>query len=494
MFFLLLPSNPVEQDLDSFIRTFRSERAQSKMSNSPRDVPLSSAPRSSNTEVTKSFSMNSTRPLPSLSEHDIQKMKYKIDLDKQVAEKKQRNDQEWETKLERDKKYAKQQALFGRHEQTNPIRKQELEQILAQSKIPSPLVLKKPEILAHHYQHLNGSNDNNNNFDSSQQLTYRHYSPNGNYSAKTTKPSSPSNDFLQSSNSNFQRFYSTKTSENRISSHVTPLSTTAQPVKGDAHDPFISFDPNKEPQQVFNIIPQQNLYEPWGRPGAGAPLIHQETGQKFTRYAGTLEDKLNTVGPLSFYREQYNGNIFDQKRDIEIEKTRRQQEKQERRLNPGETAADWISQLEGSHYPLKFHKPTTKTTRHYTGTHDPYSAEESQTFRNELSRQTQERARQLQIARYEDNLADLCHTEVQNSWWGREAAGVAKPKNRPANPQNTSNNSQSYWTSNTLGQRITTDNKPSLPVRYYDAQFSYSKPKFVSKHTNFYQLSDSNNT
>jgi hypothetical protein len=43
---------------------------------------------------------------------------------------------------------------------------------------------------------------------------------------------------------------------------------------------------------VFNIIPQQDLYDPWGRPGAGAPLVHGPTGQKFTRYSGSLQDKL----------------------------------------------------------------------------------------------------------------------------------------------------------------------------------------------------------
>ena len=43
---------------------------------------------------------------------------------------------------------------------------------------------------------------------------------------------------------------------------------------------------------MFNSIPQHDLYDPWGRPGAGAPLIHAPTGQKFTRYSGSLQDKL----------------------------------------------------------------------------------------------------------------------------------------------------------------------------------------------------------
>ena len=46
---------------------------------------------------------------------------------------------------------------------------------------------------------------------------------------------------------------------------------------------------------MFNIIPQQDLYDPWGRPGAGAPLIHQPTGQKFTRYSGSLQEKLVNI-------------------------------------------------------------------------------------------------------------------------------------------------------------------------------------------------------
>ena len=57
----------------------------------------------------------------------------------------------------------------------------------------------------------------------------------------------------------------------------------------------MDIDPNKEGQNVFNIIPQQDLYDPWGRPGAGAPLIHAPTGQKFTRYSGSLQDKLVRV-------------------------------------------------------------------------------------------------------------------------------------------------------------------------------------------------------
>ena len=55
---------------------------------------------------------------------------------------------------------------------------------------------------------------------------------------------------------------------------------------------FVCIDPNKEGQNVFNSIPQHDLYDPWGRPGAGAPLIHAPTGQKFTRYSGSLQDKL----------------------------------------------------------------------------------------------------------------------------------------------------------------------------------------------------------
>ncbi len=52
---------------------------------------------------------------------------------------------------------------------------------------------------------------------------------------------------------------------------------------------------------MFNIIPQQDLYDPWGRPGAGAPLVHPPTGQKFTRYSGSLDDKLVTTSHSLHY-------------------------------------------------------------------------------------------------------------------------------------------------------------------------------------------------
>ena len=67
-------NKPVEQDLDSFIRTFRSQRAQSRMSNPSSDALISSSTNAS------ADNAKSIRPLPTFSEHDIQKMKYKIDL------------------------------------------------------------------------------------------------------------------------------------------------------------------------------------------------------------------------------------------------------------------------------------------------------------------------------------------------------------------------------------------------------------------------------
>ncbi|CAF4336287.1 unnamed protein product, partial [Adineta steineri] len=108
---------------------------------------------------------------------DIQKMKYKIDLDKQLAEQKQRNTLEWETKLERDKKYAKQQAVFGRHDYSTPIKKQDLEQIVSQSTQPIPLLLRKPEQLSLHYQQLNVPNGINNLLQQSTDKNSSQYSP-----------------------------------------------------------------------------------------------------------------------------------------------------------------------------------------------------------------------------------------------------------------------------------------------------------------------------
>ncbi|CAF3018673.1 unnamed protein product [Rotaria sp. Silwood2] len=446
----------------------------------------SSYPGSTNFDTQSEVNFSTTYPLRSLSPEDIQKMKYKIDLDKQVAEKKQRRVREWETKIEREKKYVRHQP-FGKHDNTTIINQQDLEEILTKGRAPSPS-LDMPQQLPVNYPQSHISNENN-MYGSSQQPTYNNSPPYTNYSNTQTQPPSPHKNDSENNNYNFQRFYGPNTNANETPKQVSSSNGTAQPIKGDAHDPFLLFDPNKEGQNVFNIIPQQDLYDPWGRPGGGAPLIHQPTGQKFTRYSGSLQDKLNTTGPLGFHRRQYSGNIDEQKRDLEVEQRRRQHEQMEHRSNAGDTA-EWISQLESSRYPLRLHLPTTQTTREYIGARDRYRAEESRSLHNDLVRQAEERYRNQQINRYQNSIAELQHTEAQNSWWGKSGGGAPARTNRRHNVQNTLENPRQKWTTNHLGQLVAAEDDGPGQLKYHDSDYYYPKVKGFSSHRNYYQIKD----
>lgn len=419
----------------------------------------------------------SNQSIRSLSPDDINKLKYKIDLDKQVAEKRERLTKEWETKIERDKKYVRNQP-FGRHDHRAVLNPRELEDILKKGRAPSPMI-EMPQQLP-----LQVRNN---------------YPPNAtnNYGPPPPAPSmeprminNNNNNSNNGNNANFQRFYGPHTSSmTSVSSSQTQSNgATAQPIKGDAHDPFILYDPNKEGQNVFNIIPQQDLYDPWGRPGGGAPLVHQPTGQKFTRYSGSLQDKLNSIGPLGFHRRNYNGRIDEQKRDLEAEQRRRQQEDMEHRSNAGDTA-EWISHLESSRFPLKLHLPTTETTRQYIGAHDRARFEDSRALHNDLVRQAEERARVSKVHRYQDNIAELNHTEAQNGWWGRSGGGAPTHNSRRHNVLSTFEGSRQRWTTNHLGQLTIADDQGSGgQTGPYVGDFYYPKVKGSSSHRNQYQM------
>ncbi|CAF3807178.1 unnamed protein product [Rotaria magnacalcarata] len=485
-FYWMDKNYPVEQDLNSFINTSRIQRANSLMVGSAKSSVT--YPGANPFETRSEINFSSGNPLRTLSPDDITKMKYKIELDKQVAEKKERRAREWETKIEREKKYVRHQP-FGQHGNTTILNTHELEEILAKGRGPSP-VLDMPQQLPLNYPQSYMQNGNN-MYDSPHRLIYNYSPPYSNYSNGQTKPLSPQKHEPDPNNFNFHGFYGPHGNGNndpskQFSSASSASNGTAQPIKGDAHDPFLLFDPNKEGQNVFNIIPQQDLYDPWGRPGGGAPLIHPPTGQKFTRYSGSLQEKLNKVGPLGFDRRHYSGNIDEQKRDLEVEHRRRQQEEMEHRSNAGDTA-EWISQLESSRYPLKLHLPTTQTTREYIGARDRYRSEESRSLHNDLVRQADERYRNQQIHRYHNSIAELQHTEAQNSWWGRSGGGAPSITNRRHNVQATLETPRQRFTTNHLGQLVVADDGPSSQVKVYDSDYYYPKIKGFSSHRNFYQ-------
>jgi len=491
------------------------------------------------TKITNDPSSSSTGTgsnpvLRSLSPEDVQKLKYKIDLDRQVAEKQQRLTREWQKKIERDKKYVQHQA-FGRHDRTTVLRPQELEEIIIKGRAPSP-VLDTPQQYPLLHQpnsqqqqsvtlppattrtalspkqqsfkstdpYMSNENTPTNMFAPPRPAPMNSYSQYPSFSTAQTQQAPPPpppppatmNNYSNNSNPNtnnnngvdFQRFYGPTSNASSTASISLGSSTTAQPLKGDAHDPFSLYDPNKEGQNVFNTIPQQDLYDPWGRPGGGAPLVHAPTGQKFTRYSGSLQDKLNATGPLGFHRRQYTGDINEQKRELELEQRRRQQDDLEFRSNAGNTA-EWITQLEGNRYPLRLHLPTTETTREITGARTRFRSDESRQLHEDLVQQAEERARLQKMSRFHENIAEMHHSEAMNNWWGKGGGGAPAFTNRRHNVHQSFEHPRSKWTTNHLGQlTMAEDEGGSVKVQATD--FYYPKSKQLSNHRNYYQVAD----
>lgn len=63
---------------------------------------------------------------------------------------------------------------------------------------------------------------------------------------------------------------------------------------GNYVDNALAFDPHKEKKSVYNVVYETDEYNPWGKPGGGAPKLDQSTGQLATKIRGTL--KWNLTG------------------------------------------------------------------------------------------------------------------------------------------------------------------------------------------------------
>lgn len=62
---------------------------------------------------------------------------------------------------------------------------------------------------------------------------------------------------------------------------------------GNYLDNALSHDPHKEQKSAFNVVYESNVYNPWGKPGGGAPKLNTNTGKLQTKIAGTLQWNLN---------------------------------------------------------------------------------------------------------------------------------------------------------------------------------------------------------
>lgn len=73
---------------------------------------------------------------------------------------------------------------------------------------------------------------------------------------------------------------------------------------GNYLDNSLAYDPNKQQKSAFNVVYQPDIYNPWGKPGGGAPKLNNNTGQLQTKIVGTLQwnlSKFRLIVILKFY-------------------------------------------------------------------------------------------------------------------------------------------------------------------------------------------------
>ena len=183
-----------------------------------------------------------------------------------------------------------------------------------------------------------------------------------------------------------------------------------------------------------------DTYDPWGKPGAGAPLIDKNTGHKFTKYSGQLWS--DTIGGVTLLADRQraaimNGNVAgnqtqsaaasggvatvagvgrfrpltleEQKNEMEMERERRRQAQALYKENTGDLAT-WIAELERRVEP-------------------PYGAannararaqldENARRYHSELGMQQEERYRLEKLDKLKDQVAGVEHAKNWSEWVG----------------------------------------------------------------------------
>lgn len=65
----------------------------------------------------------------------------------------------------------------------------------------------------------------------------------------------------------------------------------------------ITYDPNKDNRSVYDNLDDQETYDPWGKPGCGAPLINKETGKIQTKIEGRMQWNIDGMTHSAKFRK-----------------------------------------------------------------------------------------------------------------------------------------------------------------------------------------------
>jgi len=253
------------------------------------------------------------------------------------------------------------------------------------------------------------------------------------------------------------------------------------------------YDPVKE-VKMYNA-PEK--YDPWGKPGGGAPLIDPDTGKKYTKISGQLF--YDTLGMSPSARQKFRDdnrmpvNINDQKIEMEVEAQRRKYEDQAYKARAGDVAT-WIQDIEGQRWPLRTHLNHTNVTRDKVNLE--YARrdvnERTKKYHDELGLQLEEKERQTKLHKLKDDVAGIEHTRKWNDWWGKPGGGAPNPDRRRHEILEQLESPRPFWDRNGSSQAVS--NGTSLPMttthlpnELLAGSVLFAKGTNKSNHKNFYE-------
>jgi len=196
--------------------------------------------------------------------------------------------------------------------------------------------------------------------------------------------------------------------------------------------------PPYDPIKHRNGFQEGYNYNPWGRPGGGAPLIDPNTGRKYTKITGQLgydqiglsnEERLKLLKtrPLTLEEQKY---------DMGVEKERKRHENEVYKARAGDVAT-WITDLESArrvHLSTNngAHLQITNVTRDKINLESVRRSQNDKAliYHNELGQQMEEKNRQTKLFKLKDDVAGIEHTRKWDDWWGKPGGGAPTNERR----------------------------------------------------------------
>ena len=183
--------------------------------------------------------------------------------------------------------------------------------------------------------------------------------------------------------------------------------------------------PPYDPIKYKNGFPQGYNYDPWGKPGGGAPLIDPTTGRKFTKISGQVWYDTLGMSPDDRARAYLDKNrpltLEEQKYEMELEKERRRYDEAVYKSRAGDVAT-WINDLENTRAKAvrqNAHLAHTNVTRDKINVEYARRAnlnESTKAYHDELQSQLEEREREHKLHKLRDNIAGIEHVKRWDDW------------------------------------------------------------------------------